>query len=665
MTNSALHKLTIPLIYSRFDIVWPDENNTAGSRTGVDALTYGLATLVMSEGVDGNPSNYRNSSGFGFCEKCTCDDCERARSLSFSQKQPFLNIRRGNRFSQFTRKFSLGNGPNEWVQEYLITKEGGKMLGTLVALAIARMPNLETFVWDMPTGILRDVWTSLSSGSSYLGGQRSRLQKVWIRFHNNKEANGQLELQGPSTTQVSPASSGSTLDASSTSNPVATALLATIDKSYRRVESPNFSILPPLRSLAVLDIDEAAYMCEMDTLLERSIDSLRELRIGMAPYLSGADGWQIPRGTKNSLGAVGVIGLILGRIFMAQPSDNVLSDRSGDPYGPGYSTAMVNPHSSSPSPSVSQLSLLIQSVNQLNIISPTGQQEKESAIENLSSNNLLEPSTLTNPESHNASGGKTEESLIRERFQQCSKTPSISNQYMSSQSVKHKNLRLDVLGIERISLTVLVLQKSIDWSLLSSLTILSCDRHEQLWKVLRRSYAPWPSKSPISSTSPNPKGCSLSYRLNLKKIHTNAVSPGLIMFLKETLAPNSLEWMFLQDGTKYASPVTIEAIFRGPVQRHQASLSKLMIDSAIGPSNVRHDHQRRKWILDREILAFITSGRMRRLRELAMVIKYKDWVSDPRVHGGNGPNSSFTLSSIFSFKGFHKFHIFALSLFRA
>ena len=52
-------------------------------------------------------------------------------------------------FSQYTRKFSLGNGPPDWIQEYLITKEGGKMLGTLVALTVARMPNLETFIWDV------------------------------------------------------------------------------------------------------------------------------------------------------------------------------------------------------------------------------------------------------------------------------------------------------------------------------------------------------------------------------------------------------------------------------------------------------------------------------------------------------------------------------------
>ena len=61
-------------------------------------------------------------------------------------------MRIGNNYSMYTRKFSLGNGPSDWVQDYMITKESGKMLGTLVALAVARMVNLETFVWDMQIG---------------------------------------------------------------------------------------------------------------------------------------------------------------------------------------------------------------------------------------------------------------------------------------------------------------------------------------------------------------------------------------------------------------------------------------------------------------------------------------------------------------------------------
>ncbi|KAG9826706.1 hypothetical protein KCU77_g14654, partial [Aureobasidium melanogenum] len=80
-----------------------------------------------------------------------------------------IRRRRGNHFASFTKKFSLGNGPSEWVQDYLITKEGGKMLGTLVALAVARMRSLESFTWDMPTGVLSAVWDALSSLADHEG----------------------------------------------------------------------------------------------------------------------------------------------------------------------------------------------------------------------------------------------------------------------------------------------------------------------------------------------------------------------------------------------------------------------------------------------------------------------------------------------------------------
>ena len=89
----------------------------------------------------------------------TCNHCGLANEVNSKYTRASgqqRKLRRGNLFSQFTRKFSLGNGPPDWVQEYLITKEAGKMLGTLVALTLARMPNLETFIWDMPTGVLRD-----------------------------------------------------------------------------------------------------------------------------------------------------------------------------------------------------------------------------------------------------------------------------------------------------------------------------------------------------------------------------------------------------------------------------------------------------------------------------------------------------------------------------
>ena len=54
LSCSILYSLAIPHIYSRFDIIWPDGNAAdPDPRNGVDALTHGLATLVMGEDVFG------------------------------------------------------------------------------------------------------------------------------------------------------------------------------------------------------------------------------------------------------------------------------------------------------------------------------------------------------------------------------------------------------------------------------------------------------------------------------------------------------------------------------------------------------------------------------------------------------------------------------------
>lgn len=172
-THSALHSLAVPHIYSRFDIVWPEVTPSTEGRGGVDALTYGLATLVM--GRDSFPAKMRR--------------------------------RIGNNYPQYTRKFSLGNGPEKHTQEYLITKDSGKMLGTLVALAVARMSNLEQFVWDMPTGVVRDVWLALSSLEDRSASDECRLEKVAVRWHDNTVDLPFLSPSAPSIppgTQVTP-----------------------------------------------------------------------------------------------------------------------------------------------------------------------------------------------------------------------------------------------------------------------------------------------------------------------------------------------------------------------------------------------------------------------------------------------------------------------------
>lgn len=203
-------------------------------------------------------------------------------------------------------------------------------------------------------------------------------------------------------------------------------------------------------------------------------------------------------------------------------------------------------------------------------------------------------------------------------------------------------LKLENLELERIPLSIPVLQRAIDWTHLTSLTLLHCINHEQLWKTLRRTFAPVP-KSPVypsarrtpastprkSTKSSVPSDIEMEYRLKLKKIHTNTVSPALIAFLKETLAPNSVETLFLQETRSYSSPVTVDHIFKGPLRRHRASLKRILIDSSekgIDGQPVSSSRWRR-WMVGREILAFMTSGKMPALREIGVALDYRDWVS--------------------------------------
>lgn len=180
-------------------------------------------------------------------------------------------------------------------------------------------------------------------------------------------------------------------------------------------------------------------------------------------------------------------------------------------------------------------------------------------------------------------------------------------------------------------------------SILTSLTILDCKQHENLWRILRRQFQPQVSPSATlsmssliresisSNSSRNISNVPMDYRLNLKKIHTDCTSSALIAFLRETLAPNTLEVLFIQDRRSQANLVSIDSIFKGPIKRHRSSLQKLMLDSSVkiprGPGLPNENTSWKTWKLNREILSFITSGRMSNLKELSVAIDYSDWVS--------------------------------------
>lgn len=609
----------------------------------MDALTYGLATLVMGDDCFPHQSRSRQQGA-------TIRSSPNTAAIPY----PIVPRRFGNYYGQFTKKFSLGNGPQAWVQEYMITKEGGKMLGTLVALAIARMINLETFVWDMPTGVLRDVWLALSSLAHRSDNEECRLERLWIRWHDNT-IDAPVPPPAPpmilNNVGVPPppnATHPSGLGTIQAPVVIPQAFLPNNIPVSERVEHPTFSVIPALKSLSVLDIDELPYLDEMSVLIARSQRKLRELRIGIAPHAQQRDwvtvwegeglqqvDYSTPTTANSSIGDKrlgGVLGVLVGRVHNMRHSEEPqpLKRRSSEH---AERAVQATPNKANPLPSISSLSVQDRESEQ-DIDHFGNPMDEQSIADSQALFNEVAPVNAESPAP--APPAIVEPTPDDTQDLQFGRDRSITSQEEKLESITEPligKLKLEVLELERVPLSVAVLRRAFDWSMLSTLTLLHCSNHEQLWKVLRRQYTPRTTYSGSPSSSKAYKASYTlrsEYELNLKRIHTNTVSPSLISFLKETLAPNSLEVLFLQEGRSYSSTVTVDAIYRGPMRRHKASLKKLMIDSGEkNPDGHTTTSSRwRRWMLNREILSFITSGRMSNLRELAVSIDYKDWVSE-------------------------------------
>lgn len=523
---------------------------------------------------------------------------------------------------QYTREFSLGNGHAKWIDGYTIDKESGKMLGTLVALALARMPNLETFIWDMPTGILRDCWLALESLSESKDSYKRSLEKVWVRFHDNSDIVADSHPTSTTRMLLPPSAAfgkGQTQWNSALKSPASTNRLLW---SYCNVEWPSFSVLPALRSLNVLDIDEPAYLEEMSVLLGRSIESLRELRVGLAV--------DVPRK-----------GFTSSRVFEFPDDHSELATYKGalDLLMSKINPANVNEASEPPGVGGKKTSPVSQSITLRDILLSAGCQPHGSKAPTdppvpLDSDERGQAKTMPRPSSDGSH--------------------SISVEPIAQEP---KRLKLEVLELERIYIAVPILLNTIDWSVVTCLTLMNCDNHESLWKAFRRIYTPRliattapgsslssvrrKSKAParkLTASEPNEIPFS-EYRLNLRKVHTNTVSPALIAFLKDTLAPNSLETLILQDGGMvdldgsggrgyYESAVSVDTICRGPLRRHRSSLKNVVIDSTHRlPNGMTRNLEWRRWKCDRDSLSYITSGKMNSLREISFSLDYKDWVS--------------------------------------
>ncbi|KAK2766248.1 hypothetical protein FQN54_007765 [Arachnomyces sp. PD_36] len=660
LTNSTLHTLAIPYMYARFDIVWPDTLSTLDPTTGVDALSYGLATLVMSEDIfRETPTTYRPSG----CQHCGCSDHRHAESYAVANPK----LRRGNYFAQYTRKFSVGNGPSDWVQEYSITKETGKMLGTLVALAVARMVNLEAFVWDMPTGVLRDVWIALASLANRQGND-CRLERVWVRWHDNSDnppvasphASGSAgPPHAPNVAGLPPTSHPAPL-----TGPTA---MSSLFQRYGHVEYPTFSILPALKSLSVLDIDETAYLEEMSILIDRSREKLRVLRIGIARRCHllewtkpledrspDSNGDVVPSNTPGWPRVGGVLSILLKpedekphhhncshkdvtSQVMEQTVEKSTSTQAGEgnvaeenkqmPSLDSLTIATSPPHDSV---SIASFAESTHTTEATPAFEPAQEEwspeDSGLQVENADkeeSDPLAEQDYESNPNAFSPTDESSKPETPRPSNQDnrtgltITKTPPAEE--------RCERLKLETLELERVHLSVPVLSKALDWTHLTSLTILHCQDHEKLWRALRRQFTPT-SLTRSSTSRSRPRDEPLEYPLNLKELHINSVSPYFLLFLKETIAPNSLESLFLQDARMYETTVSVDAIYRAGIRRQRRSLKKLLVDS--GDRALEEDlgaTDWRKWRFSREMVTFITSGRMPQLRELGMSIDYHDW----------------------------------------
>ncbi|KAF2963892.1 hypothetical protein GQX73_g9686 [Xylaria multiplex] len=546
VTHSALYELAVPNIYSRFDIVWPDNTATPQSSKSVDALSYGLATLCL-------PSRFAEAA-------------KRSRGASVGQSKVSHRLA-NNKYAKYIRKFSIGDGPSEWTSEYLITKESGKMLGTLVAIAVAKMINLESFVWDMPTGVLSDVFMALSSLEDERG--QSKLERVWVRWHDSSSTTpSSSSASSPTTTLPPPPPPPPIFPAlppgGAMSNSTGNYIPANVDdatpqpKSYAQscVEYPTFSILPPLKSLTVLDIDDLSYLDEMSVLIEQSASHLQELQVGISKRASNLHDFTQPWDGSN-----------------------------------------------------------LQQVDH---------EAKWPVRRNLSSKSHEKP----------VSGGNvdlfvdTKAPGLIEKTDEASQLHSTIGDDSPCLGLGRKRLdgklKLKKLALERVTLSIVVCSRAIDWSNMTSLTIFGCRHHESLWKALKRQFQPTPP------AHGSPQGTPVRYHLCLKHISTDLVSPEFLSFMKETIAPNTMETIFLQDRQRTPKPaVTLEQVFKCTVKRHRSSLKKLLIDSSEKKTSntviARAPGRWKHWAIKDEFLSYIASGRMASLRELGMVIDYKDW----------------------------------------
>lgn len=611
--NSTLHNLVAPYIYSSFDILWPEDLDAFPSASdGVDSFTRGLTTFAL---------------GNRFAQTI-----HRLQGRQSSRREVLRNT-----YAHFTRNFAISDGPLPWVSGYTIATEDGKTLSTLVSLAVQKMINLESFKWDMPTGLTSDVFMALASLDDQPDHRPCKLEQIWVRWHDSRTGgisspSSVFLDDGPAPTSPpqppppvpfppdqppSPPSSGPESIGSLNVNP---SMLPRrrVPYSDSRVEYPTFSVLPPVKSLAALEIDQLQYLDEISLLVERSKPILKELRLSIATKAKDQEFVQL-KGDQNKLQQVdrgarwpgesnigdrrlgGVLGVVLGRVYDLR--ENWLRDSNGDK---GSSIPPTQTTTAGPATPAIPEDAEDADLAPMEMGSRSGPQVDDSGRETVSQGSAIR---------------------VSDTSQSSMKAPKAP----AKKSQPGDKLALERLELARIQIHTWLCVHALDWTVLTSLTILQCPGQEKLWKALREQFQPTlVNVRPRRASSKQAPREVWQYHLKLRSLHVDITTFSMMNFLNSTLAPNSLEDLFLHDRRRTAAPpVTFRQIFQ-TIKRQHSSLKRLLLDSSHANRTLgRADNRLPYWSLTSEMIHYMASGKMESLRELSAVIEGEDLVRGP------------------------------------
>lgn len=162
-----------------------------------------------------------------------CNGRQRCQQCAIPEPAAKLKqiLTQGNNYAQYTREFTvLENSATPDRYHSWDPIRLGRVQSKMIALTVPKMVNLKKFIWNTSTGIMKYVWPALSSLADR-PGQECCLECVWVRFHE--------------------ATSFDLFDRNMET------LRQKLAQRHLLVEYPTLSILPPLKSLTVLDIDES------------------------------------------------------------------------------------------------------------------------------------------------------------------------------------------------------------------------------------------------------------------------------------------------------------------------------------------------------------------------------------------------------------------------